>query len=335
MPPSRGAGSALGGASRAGGADSVIAVARREMRVMPPSCHAPAAAGRALCAAPNLCPAGPSGDGGARPLERSEIGEATVVREHLDDGLVETEAALDDADEVLLVPEHERHRDAGLAGTRRATRSVQVRLLVFGRVVVDDHVDVVDVNAARCDVGGNENGELSTGEVGQSPLARALPEIAMDGPGARTLTAELSDEAVGAPLVTHHDYRALQATAYWGADLYLVHLVDVQEPVRHLVDRRFGRFNLVFDGIVHVSVDELSHAAVEGGREQHRLMLGLDAVQQLLHLGHEAEVGHPVGLVHDEDLDRAQRELASFEEVDETTRRADHGVDALSEGGDL
>ena len=111
--------------------------------------------------------------------------------------------------------------------------------------------------------------------------------------------------------------------------------MDVQEPVRHLVDRRFGRFNLVLDGIVHVAVDELSHAAVEGGREQHRLMLGLDAVQQLLHLGHEAEVGHAVSLVHDEDLDRAQRELAPFEEVDEAAGRADHGVDALSEGGDL
>src|SRR5213595_964108 len=93
--------------------------------------------------------------------------------------------------------------------------------------------------------------------------------------------------------------------------------------------------DLVLDGIVHVAVDELSHAAVEGGREQHRLMLGLDAVQQLLHLGHEAEVGHPVGLVHDEDLDRPQRQLASLEEVDEAPRRADHGVDALSEGGDL
>ena len=58
---------------------------------------------------------------------------------------------------------------------------------------MDDHVDVVDVNAARCDVGGNENGELSTGEVGQSPLARALPEIAVDGPGAHTLTATVTD----------------------------------------------------------------------------------------------------------------------------------------------
>src|SRR2546421_2961368 len=273
MPPSRGAGSALGGASRASVADSVIAVARREMRVMPPSCHAPAAAGRALCAAPTLCPAEPSGDGGARPLERSEIGEAGVVREHLDDGLVETEAALDDADEVLLVPEHERHRDAGLAGTRRTTRPVQVRLLVFGRVVVHDCVDVVDVNAARCDVGGNEYGELSTGEVGQSPLTRALPEIAVDGPGAHTLTAELRDETVGAALGPHEDERALHAAADGGGDLHPGHLVDVQEPVRHLVDRRFGRFNLVLYRIVHVAVDELSHAAVEGGREQHRLML--------------------------------------------------------------
>src|SRR5438067_5222474 len=166
--------SALARASTASVADSVIAVARREMRVMPPSCHAPPPAGWALCAAPALRRGDPSGDGRARRLERSEIGEAKVVREHLDDGLVETEAALDDAHEVLLVPEHERHRDAGLAGTRSTTRPMQVRLLVLGRVVVHDHVDVVDVNAARCDVGGDEHRKLAVGEVGQGPLARTL-----------------------------------------------------------------------------------------------------------------------------------------------------------------
>ena len=104
---------------------------------------------------------------------------------------------------------------------------MQVGLLVFGRVVVHDHVDVVDVDATRRDVGGDEHGELSAGEVGQGPFARTLPEIAVDGPGAHTLAAKLADEAVRAALGPHEDERALHAAADGGGDLHLVHLVHV------------------------------------------------------------------------------------------------------------
>ena len=55
----------------------------------------------------------------------------------------------------------QRDGDAALARARRATRAVQVRLVVLGRVVVHDHVDAVDVDAARGDVGGDEHRHLA------------------------------------------------------------------------------------------------------------------------------------------------------------------------------
>ncbi len=64
-------------------------------------------------------------------------------------------------------------------------------------------------------------------------------------------------------------------------------------------------------------------------------MVGLDAVEQLLDLGHEPQVGHPVGLVDDEHLDRPQRHLTALEQVDEPAGRADDGVDTLAERPDL
>ena len=86
---------------------------------------------------------------------------------------------------------------------------------------------------------------------------------------------------------------------------------------------------------MQVALDEPLDRAVERGREQHRLVLGLDAVEDLLHLGHEAHVGHAVGLVEDEHLDLVDGQLAALHEVDEPAGRADDDVDALAQGVDL
>src|SRR6184192_3285011 len=87
---------------------------------------------------------GGSGDdcfGGAVP--GGQVGEALVVGEDLDEGLANAEALLQALHVELLVPEHESGDHARLAGPRRAPRPVDVALVVFGRVVVDDHVNVV------------------------------------------------------------------------------------------------------------------------------------------------------------------------------------------------
>jgi hypothetical protein len=70
-----------------------------------------------------------------------------------------------------------------VAGAGGAAGAVQVGLVVLGRVVVDDDVDVVDVDAAGGDVGGDQHRQLAGGEVGQRPLAHALAQVAVDGRG--------------------------------------------------------------------------------------------------------------------------------------------------------
>ena len=130
-----------------------------------------------------------------------EVLEAGVVGEHLDDRDLEAEATLDDADLVLLVPEHQRDGDAALPRPGGAARAVQVGLLVLGRVVVHDDVDVVDVDAARGDVGGDEHRAPCRSVKSASAFSRApwrrSPWIAT-GPHAFAL--ELLDETVGAAL---------------------------------------------------------------------------------------------------------------------------------------
>jgi hypothetical protein len=62
---------------------------------------------------------------------------------------------------------------------------------------------------------------------------------------------------------------------------------------------------------------------------------GVGLVEQLLHGGQEAEVGHVVGLVEDGDLHLGQRALALLDEVLEPARGGDDEVDAAAELVDL
>ena len=110
-------------------------------------------------------------------------------------GCVEADALLHAADLELLVPQHERDDDAGLAGPGGAARAVQVGLVVLRRVVVDDDVDVVDVDAAGGDVGGDEHRQLAVGEVGERLLAVALAQVAVDGGGADAFVARGRERA--------------------------------------------------------------------------------------------------------------------------------------------
>ena len=69
-----------------------------------------------------------------------------------------------------------------------------------------------------------------------------------------------------------------------------------------------SRPDLVPDGIAEVMAHEVVDVAVEGGREEQRLVVRLQPPEHPLDLGHEAHVGHAVGLVDDERLHLAQVE---------------------------
>ena len=61
----------------------------------------------------------------------------------------------------------------------------------------------------------------------------------------------------------------------------------------------------------------------------------VEPAQHPLDLGHEAHVGHAVGLVEHQHLELVDRQLAPVAEVDEAPRGGDDDVDPLAELGDL
>ena len=69
-----------------------------------------------------------------------------------------------------------------------------------------------------------------------------------------------------------------------------------------------------------------------GGGEEHRLAARRQLLQDPAHVGQEAHVEHPVGLVDHQDLDAAQRRVGRAHVVEQTAGRRDDHVDAPPEG---
>src|SRR5699024_4025598 len=88
-----------------------------------------------------------------------------------------------------LVVREQRHHGSGIAGTGGAARAVQVVLGIGRRVHVQHQADVVDVDAARGDVGGHEYGGDVGFEVVEDPVALPLGLAAVQGDCVHTAVA--------------------------------------------------------------------------------------------------------------------------------------------------
>src|SRR5690606_17771470 len=91
-------------------------------------------------------------------------------------------------------------RERGTRVPGGAARTVQVVLVVAGRVDVQDEVDAVDVDAAGRDVRGDQDVDVAVLEVGQGPGPRALRHAAVQGVRLHARLAQLVGDAVGAEL---------------------------------------------------------------------------------------------------------------------------------------
>jgi alpha-glucosidase len=219
----------------------------------------------------------------------------------------------------------QRHHQARGPGPGRAPRAVQVVLGVVRRVVLDDEVDVVDVDAAGGDVGGDQDPRIAGGEPVQGPLALVLVAVPVDRGGADPGPAQLLGQPVGAVLGPHEEQRASFAAGDFRRDRHLVLRAEHQHAVlgQAGVNRRGDR---VQRGIADVGGHQLAHPAVQGGGEEHPLTAGRRGVEDPGDRGQEAEVGHVVSLVDHGYLDPAEPASSAFHEVDEPARGGHHQV---------
>src|SRR5437588_8632440 len=106
------------------------------------------------------------------PLGRMRVG--TAVR----DVELDLDQLLDVAQERPLFIVAKRDRGAVGSGARSAADAVHVALRNIRQVVIDDVADAVHVDAARRDVGRNQNFQLSGAECAEHALALVLRLVA-------------------------------------------------------------------------------------------------------------------------------------------------------------
>ena len=244
--------------------------------------------------------------------------------------LVEADVALQATGVPFLVGLDEGDHHTVLTSTGGSTGTVDVGLVILGRVVVDDRGHAIDVDAAGRHVGGHQCVHAATGEVGECSGALALAASTVDGGGFDLGAGQLLGETVGAVPGPAEDDGRPGGSHGFGGQVHPGGLVDRPEEMGGRSD--VGRFvaDLVTHRIVLVVAGQLGDVAVQRRREQHGLAVVGRLVEQASDGGHEAHVGHPVGLVEDDPVDVAEIHGALVDEVLEATWTGDENVDAVT-----
>src|SRR6478736_2809034 len=244
---------------------------------------------------------------------------------------------LDVAQVATLCATAQRDRDAISPGAGRATNAVHVALGNVRQIVVHDVADAVDVDAARSDIGRDQHLEPARAEVVQRALPRTLGFVAVNGFRDDFAALQLLHQAIGAVLGTGENNRAIDG---WITQHFLEHaaLVRGLDHVHGLVDAlRGGRNRSHVDA--HRIDQNLTRQAFDiarhGGREEQRLALLGELLQNALHVRQEAHVEHAIGLVQNQDLDLVQERGALIHQVEQTTWGGNEHVEPTAEQRDL
>ncbi len=220
--------------------------------------------------------------------------------------------------------------DDGTPGTRprRAAGSVDVGLVVDGRVEVEDAGDAVDVDAPSSDIGGDQRLDLTGGEGLERPVALVLSARAVDRRRGGSGPYELLRDAISAAAGTaEHDRRPGRLDQV-GGHVHAIAVFEAPEQVAHVLDVRLDLAHLVEGRSVLVVTRELAHFTIECGRVEEGLAIVRRAVEEALHLREEADVRHAVGFVDHDHLDIPEVHIAPADEICQSPWARDEDVHA-------
>ena len=122
--------------------------------------------------------------------------------------------ALDDAQHVPLARAHEQDRVAAAAGAAGAADAMDVGLGVVRNVVVDDVRDALDVEAARGDVGRDQDVDLAVLEPRDGLLALALLHVAVQRGRGEAARLEALRELDGLDLGAHEHQHGVELLGF-------------------------------------------------------------------------------------------------------------------------
>ena len=215
---------------------------------------------------------------------------------------------LDLGQTFVLFRAHQRDRRAGGAGAAGAADAVHVVVGRVRQVEVDDVRQLLDVEAARRDVGRDQHADLARLEVVERLHALGLRAVAVDRGRVHALAVQLVGEPVRADPGRDEDQHLVDAPRLDEVheELALALARHRMDDVRDELRGRVLRRDLHRDRVAQERFCERADLVGERGREQQVLLARGEQRHDALDVGDEPHVEHAVGLVEHEDLDLAR-----------------------------
>ena len=260
--------------------------------------------------------------GGGKPLRRR--------------GRIQTQFIVDDLPFGQLIVAHQGDGGAGVSCAAGAPDAVDKGHGIIGNLVVDDVGDIVDVDAARRDIGGDEDVHLARADGLQGLLPGLLAQVTVYGADAEAALSKVIGQLRGRAFGAGKDDAATSALGlqYMRDDRHLIHAVGLEGDlaggfVRDLIRIRFSPD--VY-GLMHELARKVQDGAGHGGRKQHCLVrIAIECFQNGLYGRQKSQVQHLVGLIEHHDGDVAQDQIAALMQIEQAAWRADDHVDAALE----
>ncbi len=211
-----------------------------------------------------------------------------------------------------------------------AADAVNVVLGMMRHVEVDDVADLLDVDSARGDVGGDHHFVAAAAETVQCLLALVLGAVGVKHRDGMAFLMELARDAVGAVLGAAEDEHLVVVGSpekLLQEFLLLVAGHGIQR-MRHCLGGRAAQADLDGLGIAQRPVAELLDFRRDGGGKQHRLSRGRTTFDNAAHVGQEPHIEHPIRFVQDENLDPVEPNHAALHLIEQAPRRRHDDVHA-------
>ena len=167
---------------------------------------------------------------------------------------------------------HQAYRHTFLASTAGTAHAVHVDFRITRQLHVDDHVQAIDIQAARGHVGGHQHRAAAVGEHGQYLVTVALLQVTVQGLGDDALGRQVGNHVLALLLGEAERHAGLRAVVaeHTGDGFKAVLWVDLDEALFDLV---VGVKALDLDllRVAHEVGGQLLDAGRVGGREQQGL----------------------------------------------------------------
>ena len=212
--------------------------------------------------------------------------------------------ALDALEQLFLVRRDQRNGFTAAPGTASTADAVYVVFLDVGQLEVDHMGQLVDIQTAGGDIGGDQDAHLVGLEVGQSLGAGVLALVAVNRGSRQAVLFQILGQTVGAVLGPGEDQHLLPGTLgdQVREQSALVAGSHAEHALLDTLDGGVRRRDLDALGIVQQLAGEVGDVLGEGRREQQVLALGRQLGEDLLDVMDEAHVEHAVGFVEDENF---------------------------------